>query len=109
MSERNMTKDEWGPRRWNRLHTMAIFYPLRYKITDILRDIDTLPCPECHYEATNYIRHNRPDLSSSYSLQIWMWRFHNAVNARTGKKQFSFQDYLNKYSDEITISNMLQV
>ena len=67
--------------------------------------IENLPCPECRGHSMEYISENPVDLSSSQSLQVWVWRFHNAVNKRLGKALLPFAAYSQLYLSEMCWAN----
>lgn len=71
----------------------------------ILNFIENLPCAECRGHSKEYISENPPDLSSSQSLQVWAWRFHNAVNERLGKALLPFAAYSQLYLSEMCWAN----
>ena len=105
-------KWEWGPRGWKWLHVTAINYPLKPTLTDasiahrrIWNFVANLPCPECRDHATRFFHQRPPVLLSAGDLQVWVWRFHNAVNLRLGKPLASYGDYLRLYADEICWAN----
>jgi mitochondrial FAD-linked sulfhydryl oxidase len=107
-----LAKNEWGPRGWNWLHTVACQYPakptsanVRMTSQRIWNFINHLPCAECRVHATEYIRGHPPTLESTYSLQSWAWTFHNYVNRRLGKPTISYDEYQKLYSDEICNAN----
>ena len=73
--------------------------------TRIQNFVANLPCPECRQHASEYLKENPPDFSSSSALQVWAWRFHNAVNARLGHQTFSFAAYSRLYLSEMCWAN----
>jgi hypothetical protein len=102
------TKEEWGPRGWRWLHVTAIGYPLRPTPGEaraaaerISGFVGHIPCPECRGHAARYVRRRPLALENSDSLQVWAWRFHNAVNARLGKPLVSFDAYRAAYAREL--------
>ena len=106
------TKKQWGPRAWKWLHLMTISYPQEPTEKDaqiaearIQNFVANLPCPECRQHASEYLKENPPDFSSSSALQAWAWRFHNAVNARLGHQTFSFAAYSRLYLSEMCWAN----
>ena len=97
-----------GPKKWNALHLTAINYPSQATRADrergrraLWRIVTTLSCPNCVRHATSYFARFPPDLSGSEGLQIWVWRFHNSVNARLGKKLVPFEEYQDMYREDI--------
>ena len=61
----------------------------------------TLPCAQCRRHALAYMRENEDAVSRSVSsrraLMHLMWRMHNAVNARTGKRLLTWHQVQNLY------------
>ena len=108
----NASKKQWGPKKWDRLHKIAIGYPRRPSPADarvayrsIWALVVNLPCAECREHAARYVTRNPPDLANTETLQIWAWRFHNAVNARLGKRLVSYWEYLRLYANELWEAN----
>ena len=98
----------WGPLGWHWLHSLAICYPVTPTENDrevlhrrLWSFIQTIPCIECQQHSIDYIRQNPVNASGGHSLQLWVWKFHNAVNARLGKPFMSLHQYLEQYSAEL--------
>ena len=99
---------EWGPRAWYWAHIFAINYSgadADGQLNRLMAFIRSLPCNNCSTHGLQYLRENPPDMSSSASLQLWMWNFHNDVNRRLKKPYVSFDEYQQKYADEICWAN----
>ena len=108
-----LSKKEWGPRGWNWLHLTAINYAPdimllngRTIFLQIWNFINNLPCEECQKHSAMFILRNPPCLSSSYSLQSWVWKFHNDVNFHLGKPYISYEEYQRIYADEIMVNSV---
>jgi FAD-linked sulfhydryl oxidase len=108
----NVPKGSWGPRGWNWLHILAINYPetatredARVAFRRIWNFVTHLPCDDCRFHAVLFVRRRPPGLAGSVALQIWVWRFHNAVNARLDKRLVSYDEYLKRYADELCWAN----
>jgi hypothetical protein len=67
--------------------------------------VSRLPCAECRDHATRFVLQNPPNLASTYALQAWVWKFHNAVNLRLGKPLIPYEEYQRLYADEICWAN----
>ena len=92
----NKTKGNlaWGTSTWIFLHWFAenineVFYSLNNKI--IIRYIsdifNSLPCPTCKNHAQTYMKKYNINLATTKELlKLYLFRFHNAVNARKGVK-----------------------
>lgn len=109
-----MNKNVWGPKIWNHIHQLAINYPhnptpldARNVLKKIWHSLSNLPCEECRLHATSYYLKNSPLTQNTYSLQNWVWTFHNNVNKRLGKRIVSYEEYQQMYHDEILKSNAL--
>ena len=74
----------WGEGTWNCLHFLAAWADTPEKMTIVCIQIrficENLPCKECTDHAVAYIRENPPEKSPD--VFEWVWKFHNAVNAR---------------------------
>lgn len=95
---------QWGPRYWNFLHVLAINYTPNKKGNikqRIQKFISSLPCIACQRHASTYILQHPPDISSSLSLQSWVYNFHNEVNKRLQKRIVPYEEYLCIYADEL--------
>lgn len=85
----------WGKYYWNVLHLIAYTYdPADHeKILMLISNlISTLPCRYCSHHALIYVYHHPMDLSSREALIIWMNNFHNEVNRRTNKAEFTLEE-----------------
>ncbi len=110
-----MPKQEWGPQGWHWIHALAINYPpLSPTATDaraafwrIWNFVTHLPCEECRMHATQYVLQNPPRLTTSRAFQAWVWRFHNDVNRRLGKRHIPYEEYLRLYNNEICWANWI--
>ena len=109
-----MTK-VWGPCTWFLFHTLAEkikeeeFSNTKHKLLSIILNIcNNLPCPECAQHAKNkfgslYVNNIR----TKRDLQLMLLSFHNFVNQRTGKPQFTEEQLDDKYKKAIT-SHVIQ-
>jgi len=89
---------EWGPSGWKFLHCIASTYPLHPTKTQqreyyrFFRSLGpVLPCQLCrpHYERYLQIHSIFPALQSRRHLCEYLFRFHNHVNRRLGKRVLS--------------------
>ena len=86
----------WAMPTWIFLHTLAAQIPeeryqvikedLLYKIKSLM---SVLPCPDCANHATEamakiHLKH----VQTKAAFKQVMWKFHNSVNARIGKRLF---------------------
>lgn len=67
-------------------------------------DIIHFPCEICRPHAMEYLRNNpfKPYIESSEpdSMFDWVLKFHNTVNRRLNKKEFTKLEALDKYKEE---------
>lgn len=96
----------WGPQGWRFMHTVSFYYPEnptreeQYSYCAFFRTIgQVLPCVLCrkHYKA--YVATHPPEdkMANWQQLSRWLVDLHNAVNARHGKPQFSYDRALALY------------
>ena len=109
-----MTK-VWGPCTWFLFHTLAEkikeeeFINTKQKILSFIANICyNLPCPECAQHARSKIGTlNANNIKTKRDLQLMLLSFHNFVNQRTGKPQFTEKQLDEKYNKAIT-SHVIQ-
>ena len=100
-----MDKTTWGNATWYLFHTLA------YKLKDEhsgeaanllakFREICAhLPCPSCAGHATTTLALANLNLVNNRdSLIRFLFEFHNKVNVRTNKKEFSMEEHNELYS-----------
>lgn len=99
----------WGPAMWFFLHVSAAHYPenasplvmerMKGRILSIPYEI---PCSSCRAHAVAFIEKNSSDLdkivAGRHSLGQFYTDFHNAVNRRYGKAEWSYDKVYNHYS-----------
>jgi hypothetical protein len=101
-----MSPSLWGPPIWNFLHTLAakikedkynaVSMELFFYIQKICAN---LPCPECSQHARSFLgKVVFKRVSTKNDLIRLLFLFHNSVNRRKMKSQFSFED-MEKYSN----------
>lgn len=102
-----MKPDIWGPSGWLFLHTITLAYPINPSYVDktnykmFFNSLSSvLPCELCkkHY-AQHLQEYPLTDdiLSSKHNLTKWLVNIHNNVNKQNGKKEMSYEQFLNKY------------
>jgi hypothetical protein len=99
---------EWGPLFWYVIHTTALNYPSNP--TDFHKTAyknffesfaNVLPCKKCreHYQ-THISRYPiSPFLDSNELLNKWIIDLHNMVNQSLGKRQYTYQEVYQIYSN----------
>lgn len=97
-----LSKKIWGPKAWNLLHSFS-FHPKTELTPDEKHDYYILyktfyyilPCRICKIHYKDLLEIFEPlqekKITRKY-IQQWVWKIHNIVNRRLGKKQISFQD-----------------
>jgi hypothetical protein len=104
----------WGPSAWRFLHAVTFAFPEvpseehKEAARALFRSLKLLlPCGDCctHYcsgfEADPVDKH----LESRETLSRWLVDFHNKVNARLGKPEFSFEKAKSEFqADDETCS-----
>lgn len=96
--------EKWSHPTWLFFHSLAEKINegfLKQNAPDVLNMIKNicfhLPCPTCSDHATNYMKFIKPvNIDSKQKLRTMFYNFHNSVNARTGKQQYSVTN-LEKY------------
>jgi len=108
-------KMKWGEPIWLLFHTLAekvkdgLFPVIK---ADLLKTIYTicsnLPCPKCTDHAMDYMSNvNFNSINTKNDLKLFLFQFHNTVNARKKYPVFKYVDLDNKYSNANT-SNIIQ-
>ena len=100
-----MKKKEWGNAVWYLFHTLADKLKVEYssEAADLFKQItkicNNLPCPDCQQHAMETIRRNNRVVvgASKENLTIFLWKFHNSVNTRSGAPEFSREAVNAKY------------
>ena len=104
----------WGPAIWYFLHTISekvideSFNSIREElIQHILAVCSNLPCPECSNHAMMYMRNiDTSKIRTPEDLRQMLFIFHNDVNKRLGKPQFSYVECQQKYKNA-NLNNVL--
>lgn len=101
-----MEPEVWGPPAWTFLHTITLNYPEnpteedKKVYGDFFKSLeDILPCSVCRKHYKKNIKENPINLESNEGLTKWLVDIHNKVNEYNGKKLFSYDSFINKYSD----------
>jgi len=95
----------WGAPFWYFFHILAekvkpeSFNIVSDHIFDIIKDVcRNLPCPYCKSHAEEYMsKINFRNITSSNDLKLMLFTFHNTVNKRTNKPDFSIDELNTKY------------
>ena len=89
----------WGNPTWRFFHSYAQhtsnhrFQQQRTAFIEIFsKTLLCLPCPLCRDHAQEYVKRNPlRTIITIDDLKLYIWRFHNNVNARLSKPEFSFE------------------
>lgn len=113
----NQKKDTmlWGAPTWYFFHTIASkiktesFEEHKTQVLQIITNVcNNLPCPSCAEHATRYIQGmNANTIKCKDDLIKFLFIFHNNVNERKRKPEFSYNDLIEKYKNAnlINITN----
>lgn len=105
----------FGPPLWFTIHNSASHYPIspspicQQHIIMFIKSIPYLvPCDECFIHAQNYIsQFSDSDLGEITSTRAkyfeWGVNFHNFVNRRLGKKEYSVQQAYDMYHNSPSV------
>ena len=108
----------WGPAFWFGLHNAAAFYPedpspiVRSRMKDRILAIPyEINCDVCRPHAISFIEKHRDNLDSIVSsrdnLGAFYVDFHNQVNKRYGKREWTYQEALAKYRGGVDVTHMI--
>lgn len=83
------------------LHNISKFEETKNMMLHILSKIQCDDCtPHIKYQIENDPMDNYKNIRIDgmyVGLCKWIWQFHNSVNTRKNKPQFSWNDFVNKY------------
>jgi FAD-linked sulfhydryl oxidase len=98
-----MSPDVWGPLFWRTMHIVSLGYntePSKREQEDAIRfykSLETmLPCGICRAHYTEFLKEMPVEqaVGSRDDLIYWVFQLHNKVNANLGKRQFTFDEYI---------------
>ena len=98
-----MSPDVWGPIFWNTMHIVSLGYnpdPSKKEQEDAIRfykSLETmLPCGVCRAHYSEFLREMPVEqaVGSRDDLIYWVFRLHNKVNVNLGKREFTFDEYI---------------
>jgi hypothetical protein len=95
-----MSRSRWGPITWIFLHSFAELVPEEtfdgnrdFVLNSVTEILGSLPCPNCSSHAMKYLKSsNFVRIERKEHLKIWLHQFHNAVNRRLKKPEFSVEE-----------------
>lgn len=105
-----MHPEFWGSSGWKFLHSITFQYPVKPTVDDKAHYKEffnslkyTLPCQKCAYHYSKHLRKYPIDiaLKSKDDLVKWLIDVHNEVNKSLGKREYSYQEVIDIYTDEM--------
>ena len=103
---RNPSRLSWGPGAWIFLQSVAFVYPTDpssserklYK-TFFKSACAILPCDICRNSTCEYLKKHpiEPYLVNRQALVVWIYKIHNLVNIKLGKRSCRFVDFVRRY------------
>lgn len=105
-----MHPEFWGPSGWKFLHSVTFQYPIKPTVNDKAHYKEffnslkhTLPCEKCAYHYTAHLRKFPIDsaLETREKLVRWLINVHNEVNKSLGKREYSYEEVIDIYKDEM--------
>ena len=109
ISHNTVPKIDWGPSIWYFFHILAEkvqstnFNIVRLELMNIIKLVSmNLPCPLCSTHAKSYLdKVNFSTILTKDDLKRMLLNFHNEVNKRLGKPEFTYSELTEKYSKGI--------
>ena len=100
----------WGNATWYLFHTMAEkireehFTTTKYEIfAFIVKICSILPCPECSQHASSILKQaNIHNIKTKIHFIEFLRQFHNMVNKRLNKPEFTAEEVASKYRTAVT-------
>lgn len=98
-----MSPDVWGPIFWNTMHIVSLGYnlePSKKEQDDAVKfykSLETmLPCGICRSHYSEFLREMPVEhaVGSRDDLIYWVFQLHNKVNVNLGKREFTFDEYI---------------
>ncbi len=98
-----MSPDVWGPIFWHTMHIVSLGYnpePSKQEQEDAIKLYTSLktmlPCGICRAHYSEFLREMPIEqaVGSRDDLIYWVFRLHNKVNVNLGKREFSFEEYI---------------
>jgi hypothetical protein len=98
-----MSPDIWGPIFWNTMHIVSLGYspePSKQEQEDAIRfykSLETmLPCGTCRSHYSDFLRQMPVEqaVGSRDDLIYWVFQLHNKVNVNLGKRELTFDEYI---------------
>ena len=111
-----MDPNIWGSHAWLFLHTVTLNYPdepTRFDKENYKQFFESLghviPCEVCKNHYKQNIRKYPIQLDSKESLTKWLHKIHNLVNIKNNKDEFTYDNFIKKYSELYSGNNIKQI
>jgi len=106
MPYKNIDPKLWGSSLWTFLHYLSLAYPEnptvdeQEEVFNFLASMQKIiPCEKCR---KNFLKHldsmEVEVLTTRENFVRWLFNIHNLVNADTSKPNFSYDEFIKKYS-----------
>ena len=89
----------WGREVWSCLDMLVVAYPEKPSASQVrsmnlvlVNLANVLPCPSCALHMRNYLQSHPPRCGTRHELRDWLLKFHNSVNRRTNKKEWTQEE-----------------
>lgn len=99
------TTKEWGPKVWYVMHLFSYKYPENPSNEEknsakqfYKSNISLLPCQNCKNSALKYIENNPVTVNNKNDLINWVLNFHNFVNKKLNKVEWTRKELDNKFN-----------
>ena len=96
----------WGSHAWIFLHTITLNYPdepTKFDKENYKNFFENLshviPCEVCKDHYKQNIKKYPIQLESKETLTRWLHKIHNIVNIKNGVEEFSYDEFIKKYSN----------
>ena len=96
----------WGNHEWLFLHTITLHYPDnptefdKEKYKKFFESLShVIPCDICKSHYKQNIKKYPIQLESKETLTRWLHKIHNIVNVKNGIEEFSYDEFIKKFSD----------
>lgn len=104
---------EWGNAYWDLFHTLSYKLKVDAKANELYNHFYTLssilPCPICKKHAMEYLsKIKKNSIHNREALINLFFNFHNNVNEKLKKKQFSKEEFENLYSKKKIVDTLNQ-
>lgn len=101
-----MDANIWGSHAWLFLHTITLNYPEnpnkfdKENYKNFFENLgNVIPCEVCKAHYKKNIKKFPIQLETRESLVKWLHNIHNLVNIKNGKEEFSYEDFIEKYTN----------